>query len=209
MPTEPQSGRTSERWWALVEKLVIPILILVVGWWVKDSVDQALERERLDLAYASEMQDLLVKLVDREQSLTDQKAAALTLSIFGEPAIPPLMILLQDPERLGALAAKDGLRAAAVRHPEEVCRVLRRAVARGRRQPWQVYLQVVELIGEEGCLDARGDLEELRDDLSGSREEAVAALAERSRDGQPNFDSVQQLRQELERALASLERAEG
>lgn len=204
------------RWWGLVEKALLPLfssaVVLLLGYWTKDSVDQAVRQKQLDLSYAKEMQSLLATLADPAQPRADLDSAALTLSLFGEAAVVPLLNnLLPEPGSLRALAARNGLRALAFSHQAPVCAALERVLhTRARIYRWPAYLDVVELTGELECTSAAGELRRFAASLGeGAEPRFLDALAARARpDPAPTFDALEQLRQAARTALATLETAE-
>src|SRR5689334_8383398 len=71
---------------AILPPLVSGLFVLLVGYRLTGSVNNALQNSQLQLANAKEMQALLQKL----RSGDEPESTALALSAFGKPAIVPL-----------------------------------------------------------------------------------------------------------------------
>lgn len=205
---DSRPGPWLQRVGVLAEKAVVPVVVLVLGFALKDSVDQALRRRQLELSAASEIRGLVERLAssDREEA----RAAAVTLASFGDFAAVALARELQEAGTVGALAAEDGLRSLALSGSAEACDVLRRMVRnRTRLYDWRTHRRAVRLLGELGCEEARGDLERLRrlveEREGGPASETYGALVR----GEVDPDDLRQLRETLDEALENLDRARG
>jgi hypothetical protein len=79
---------TVNAWAEPAGKIVIPILVLVVAWFIKDSVDAALKEREIEVSTAQAMNSQLTTL-RAQKGLTQPAAdaAALVLSTFGRPSI--------------------------------------------------------------------------------------------------------------------------
>ena len=108
-----------------------PLMVLVFGFMLKDSVDQALNRRQLELSAASEIQHLVEKTAS--SNLTEARAAAVTLASFGDFAAVALARALQDAGTGSAIAAEDGLRSLALTGSEEAWE----ALLQRRQQQWE------------------------------------------------------------------------
>ena len=105
-PKPPASGFLA--WMgAELPKLLAAIVVLVLGFALKDSVDLAIKQRQLDLSYTKEMQGLLQQLSGGGTEAQMQSAAVL-LASYGEPALPGLMSTLRRPG-LGTTAPVDAL----------------------------------------------------------------------------------------------------
>lgn len=200
---EPRSAGARFLAWMGSEapKLVAAAVMLFLTWGIKDSVDQAVSRQQLQLSFTKEMQAQLEKMADPNASKTDIERAALLMAAYGEPAVLPLLDELRYGD-LRANGAEAGLRYLALVDPQGLCRVLPRVLTNRTRQfGWNTHLRVIRLIGESGCKDAGADLRRYRDALQGARDEAAsAAFFERVADS-PKADQVEQLDQALRRSL--------
>lgn len=166
--------RQSFREWCagLLKDALPPILsgvvILWLGYLAKDSFDQAIRRQQVELAYAKEMQGLLLQLSDPNTGERQAIAAATTLTAFGSYAVIPLIHELQADDDIRPVAAQEGLRALALKDREGVCQSLE-AVLRNRTQLycWQTHKNIIGLLGEIGCREALSGLEDYQAILEG------------------------------------------
>lgn len=188
-------------------KLLAAIILLAITWGIKDSVDQALARQELQLSYTKEMQAQLEKMSDPGASNADIERAALLLAAYGNASIIPLLNELRHGD-LRANGAEAGLRYIALVDPQGLCRVLPRVLANRTRQfGWNTHLRVIRLIGESGCAHAREDLRRYREALHAAGSQAAsAAFFERLADV-PKPDERDQLDKALERSLRLLDPA--
>lgn len=143
-------------------KLLASVVVLVLGFWIKDSVDLAIKQRQLDLSYTKEMLAVLQKLTE-EEDLGKLNNAAVVLASFGEPALPALLMELRRTD-LHAVAAVRGLEAMAVRDPQTLCRVLPPLLLK-RNQHYDIgaHRSLVGLIGDNGCTQALPLLRRYRD----------------------------------------------
>lgn len=161
-PPKPWPARLLGWMGAEAPKLIASITVLVLGFWIKDSVDLAIKQRQLDLSYTKEMLGLLQKLTE-EEDLGKLTNSAVVLASFGEPALPALLMELRRPD-LHAVAATRGLEAMAVREPQTLCRVLP-ALLLKRNQHYDIgaHRTLVTLIGDNGCAKALPQLRRYRD----------------------------------------------
>ncbi|MFG6430412.1 hypothetical protein [Roseateles sp. LYH14W] len=161
-PPKPWPARLLGWMGAEAPKLIASITILVLGFWIKDSVDLAIKQRQLDLSYTKEMLGLLQKLTE-EEDLGKLNNSAVVLASFGEPALPALLMELRRPD-LHAVAATRGLEAMAVREPQTLCRVLPPLLLK-RNQHYDIgaHRTLVTLIGDNGCGKALPQLRRYRD----------------------------------------------
>lgn len=162
VPPKPWPARVLAWMGAEAPKLVASVVILVLGFWIKDSVDLAIKQRQLDLSYTKEMMGLLQKLTE-EEDLAKLNNSAVVLASFGEPALPALLMELRRPD-LHAVAATRGLEAMAVREPETLCRVLPPLLLK-RNQHYDIgaHRTLLGLIGDNGCRKALPQLRRYRD----------------------------------------------
>lgn len=141
---------------AELPKLLGAVVILVLGFALKDSVDLAIKQRQLDLSYTKEMQGLLQQLygqgreAGRAPTEAELRSAAILLAAYGEPALPGLLSALRG-SGLDALAAAEGLNALALREPGPVCAALPRVLGLRRQYPWQSHELAVQMLGQHGC----------------------------------------------------------
>lgn len=199
-----------ERLLDILAQALVPIIsgvvILLLGFAFKDSVDQALQREQLNLSYAEKMQQLLMQLRASDASRESAEAAALTLSTFGAPAVPPLVNALQY-EGVTALAAESGLRGLALTAPEAACRTLEKVLSnRTRLFRWETHLRAIRLLGDLDCRDSLPALRSYQTRLTVAKAndqfQSYAALLHPQ--SHPDPDNMAQLRATLAQSLALL-----
>jgi hypothetical protein len=190
---------------------LIPIIsggiILLLGYWVKDSVDQALARQQLRLSYVTEMQELIEKMSEPGASRAQIEAAALVLATFGEPAVVPLINELQIEGSVRALAAESGLRAMALTAPSGACKILRKVLDnRTRLYHWKTHQRVIGLLGDIGCKDTLPTLNDYKNmiDNAGKENNLLAYHSILRRDQLPDTDSIEQIQQSLVQTLGVL-----
>lgn len=178
VPPKPWPARVLGWMGAEAPKLVASIVILVLGFWIKDSVDLAIKQRQLDLSYTKEMLGLLQKLTE-EEDLAKLNNTAVVLASFGEPALPALLMELRRPD-LHAVAATRGLEAMAVREPETLCRVLPPLLLK-RNQHYDIgaHRTLLGLIGDNGCRTALPQLRRYRDFVNAAVAGKPEALRQR------------------------------
>lgn len=186
-------------------KLLASVVVLVLGFWIKDSVDLAIKQRQLDLSYTKEMQSLVQKLTE-EEDLGKLKNTAVVLASFGEPALPALLMELRRTD-LHAVAATRGLEALAVRDPQALCRVLPPLLLK-RNQHYDIgaHRTLVGLIGDNGCSKALPQLRRYRDlvgaAVAGRPEELKRCIG--GEIGAP-AEAYPLLKQAVDEAIANLE----
>lgn len=193
--------------------IISSIVIIVLGYWLKDSVDQALARQQLQLSYATEMQELLEKMSAPGAPRSRIEAAALVLATFGAHAVVPLTNELQLEGSLRASAAESGLRAMALTESGQACRILDKVLTnRTRLYRWETHRRVIRLLGDLHCRDSIPALSDYRDLIAEADHDDAALERYRSnlrRDSVPERDSIHQIRSTLQRSLGLLNRAPG
>ncbi|HEX6737544.1 MAG TPA: hypothetical protein VF310_04710, partial [Vicinamibacteria bacterium] len=198
-PSTPKTpgGRLMAWMGAEAPKLLAAVVLLVITYWIKDSVDLALKRQQLQLAYTKEMQAHLEKMADPTSDREQIERAALLLAAYREFAITPLLNETRY-EGLRANGAEAGLRFVALTEPEALCRILPRVLANRTRQfGWRSHLRVIRLLGESGCTAARPELERYRESV---RTAGAGGTFELASDA-PKPDELEQLQKALDHAL--------
>jgi hypothetical protein len=188
---------------ALLPPLISGLAILLAGYWLTGSVNNAFQKRQLQLSNAKEMQALLQQFRDGKEP----ESTALALSAFGEPAIVPLLYVLdQGGGDVQVVAAAEGLRAIAATEPAPVCGQLSR-VLRNRTGifSWETHLQAIKLGGELECNDFQIDLknyEALLTPPKGGLKTYSAIVRERPA---PDEGSLEDLRQALAKSQGLLQ----
>lgn len=204
-PPRSLLGRALGWMGAEAPKLLASIVVLVLGFWIKDSVDLAIKQRQLDLSYTKEMLGLLQKLTE-EEDLGKLNNDAVVLASFGEPALAALLMELRRPD-LHAVAATRGLEAMAVREPETLCRVLPPLLLK-RNQHYDIgaHRTLVGLIGDNGCVKALPLLRRYRELAAAAEAGKPEALRQRiGGDVAAPAEAYPRLRQAVDEAIANLE----
>jgi len=200
-----KGGSSLRDWLQTLGPYVGGLVVLFVGYWIKDSVTLALEREKLNLAYAQQM-PALIKAFDESESDQVADRNAVALAMYGRYAISPLLERLELGGDVLPFAAARGLRIIGFQDSAAACPTFRRVINdHTRRFKWLTHKALIRLIGQSECADARADLESYRAALAqlGADDTKLRAFAQRysTADG---FDAetVAALTSEIDRALA-------
>lgn len=182
------------------------IIVLIVGFWLKDSVTLALQREQLNLEYVKQMRDLILDF----DAATEQAAAdanAVGLAMYGRHAVAPLIERLRGGD-VAKLAAARGLHLAATNDPVGVCpRITHTLVAPAGQLTWQNGKTLVRVIAAADCVESRAALErELARVLAIQQDPGeLAAFASRySNAGSVDSEATDSLAAELRGAIDRL-----
>lgn len=192
-----------------LSSLLTAIVVAVLGYFLHDSVSNALKREELQLSNVKEMRDLVAKLQASNTTADDADVAAWTLSAFGRPAVGPLVTALCASGEVRGPAAEKALRAVGLSDPEAVCEPTIKIVDnRTGRFSWLVHLSAIRLIGDLDCPRAKGVLHRYRDELQRVTPQTLPSFA-RTVDSDPPVDmaGVEQLKTEIARAFEALGRS--
>ncbi|MCP4546376.1 MAG: hypothetical protein GY835_07915 [bacterium] len=131
--------------------IITGIMLAFVGFLLTGSVNNAINRQKMQLSQVAEMRGLILDLGSATATRDTMRATALTLSAFGEHAVPPLLNMLQSGGDNSYLAAKVGLRAVGLTNRDAVCGHLRKVLEnRTRLFTWETHRAAVELTGELG-----------------------------------------------------------
>lgn len=135
-------------------QLLASVVMLVLGFWIKDSVDLAIRQQELQLSFVKEMKEQLEAMAKKEATLEDIERAAVLVAAFGQPAVMPLLNEL----RYGgnrALGAESGLRALAFMNTEAVCELVPRVVASPARMlAWEGHMGAARILAAGKCTAA-------------------------------------------------------
>lgn len=199
-----KGGSSLRDWLQTLGPYLGGLVVLLVGYWIKDSVQLALQREQLNLAYAQQMPGLIKSFDDSStQQVADGNAVA--LAMYGRYAIVPLLERLELGGDVLPLAAQRGLRIIGFQDSLAACPTFRRVINdHTRRFKWQTHKTLIRVIGQSECVDARADLESYRAALVqlGSDETRLQAFARRYVIAEEfDAESVDALTGEIDRAL--------
>lgn len=185
-----------------ITPLIAGVLVAFISYLLTGSVNNAIQRQQLQLSNVKEMRDLLAQLDTADAGQAD--SAAFTLSAFGRPAVPPLMAALLAGGEVRAPAAERSLRAIGLNDADAVCGPARRVIEnRTGRFSWLAHLSVIRLLGDLECRDARASLEAYSRALAPVASPADVALFATRVDPDPPLDlsAVEQLKSETTRTL--------
>jgi hypothetical protein len=193
-------------WLQTLGPYVSGLIVLLVGFWIKDSVTLALEREKLDLSYVTQMREF-AKAVDDATTQPTADSNAVWLAMYGKHAINPLVERLESGD-VAHLAAERGLMIIGSNDPQAACPVFASILMdKGRRFTWNTQKTMIKVIGQSGCLKAIPVLEVYKSQLTalGSDEKKLARFALRFSEPK-GFDgeSAGGLSEEIDEALEIL-----
>jgi hypothetical protein len=190
-------------WLQTLAPYISGLVVLIVGYKLKDSVDLALRRETLDLQYVTQMRDL-IKEFDAAATQPAADANAVGLAMFGKFAIVPLVERLEGGD-VASIAAERGLRLVGSNNGEEACPKLAQIIAdKGKRYRWSTHKTVVKLMGQSSCTKQRSTLDAYDQALEncGSDAAKLAKFGARYSDGDTfDAESANNVRAELHGAL--------
>jgi hypothetical protein len=202
-----KGGSSVRDWLQTLGPYLGGLVVLFIGFWIKDSVSLALQQEQLDLNNVQQMRDL-IQAFDESNTQAAADANAVGLAMYGKYAVLPLVERLESGGDVVPLAAQRGLRLVGAEYATEACsKFLGIVNDRGRRFRWQTHKTLIKVIGQSECTQARADLETYRAALAqlGSDETRLGAFAQRySVDEGFDAESVASLTREIDRALAIL-----
>lgn len=194
---------------AVVMPLLQALLLALVGYYLTESVNQALRERELELSNVKEMRDILVNLYAPNVNSTESAASALALTAFGRYAVAPLIFALEAGTNQN-VAAERSLRALGTSRPDLVCGPVVR-ILENRRQGYsvEVFLSAVRLAKILGCRDAVPGIITLQKLLQpGPKEKALLLLKQIVSMPTPTEQNLVDLRGEIDVALRELQSLE-
>jgi hypothetical protein len=165
---EKLEAAAAKPWWKstlaaignAVPQLVTGVVVLIIAFELKDSVDLAIREQQVQLSYAKEMAEPLKAMAKPEADLSEVEQAAVLLAGFGRQAVVPLLNELRY-EGNRAAGAEAGLRALAFMNPDVVCEAAVRMVANpGRSVGWAAHAAAARTAAAAKCQDALSALRE-------------------------------------------------
>jgi hypothetical protein len=182
------------------------LIVLIVAFWLKDSVSLALQREELDLSYVKDVRELIANF-DKATEQSSADANAIALAMYGRFSIVPLIERLESGD-VAKIAAERGLRLVGANQPEAACpRFARFLDDPARRFTWQTHKTFVRLLGASECVDHIAALEDYAAalDQAATNAESLAAFTARFSDpGAVDAGSVDSLREVASESLVIL-----
>ena len=155
-------------WFLDILKTLLPSIVLaVLGFALKDSVDQALREREIQLEAVKEMEKLVPDLQKTDLDRPDAQAKAAQLAAFGRYTVPFFVNILEVGNQNAGVGAEDGLRMVARSEPQSVCAALD-SVVRDRTglYRWQTHLSALEVLGQANCSTACNDVKSYHDTMS-------------------------------------------
>jgi hypothetical protein len=155
-------------------QLIGSAVLLILAFWVKDSVDLAIKQQQLQLSYVGEMKAQLETMAKEDATVAQIERAAVLIAAFGQPAIMPLMNEL----RYGgnrAIGAETGLRSLAFMNRDAVCELIPRIIKSPTRLlNWEGQMVSARIVAAGNCTSALASLQEqqilLKDAVNGNEE---------------------------------------
>lgn len=155
-------GGEAIRAWAQV--LLVPIVLFALGYWLKDTVDQAFKERQLEQSGLAEVRGQLSDLYGTEFDASEARQAALAIGVFGGVAAHPLIEAVNLGGDGRRAAAKRGLVTAGRIDHEQVCEALATTVTNDQKiYQWWTKQDAAELLGVLKCGDFRLYLSEFCD----------------------------------------------
>jgi hypothetical protein len=134
-----------------VSSFISGLLVLCVGIFVTNRVEQAFKERQLTAQNAKDMQQVLVKLTP-DSSTSDVEQSALALSVFGRYAVTPLIQVIQNHVPDHHPAALVGMRAAGATDKEAVCTELEGVLTnRTKLYSFEVHRGIAGVLGDLDC----------------------------------------------------------
>lgn len=155
--------------WVLdILKTLLPSIVLaLVGFALKDGVDQALHEREIKLAAVKEMETLAPDLQKTDLARPDAQAKAAQLAAYGSYSVPFFVNILEVGNQNAGVGAEDGLRMVARSEPELVCTTVDRVITnRTGLYRWQTQLSALKVMGQVGCTNACRNVADFRNKMS-------------------------------------------
>ena len=161
-------GKGILAWILEVLKTLLPsAILLILGFALKDTVDQALREREIQLAAVKEMEVLVPDLQKTDLVRADAQAKAAQLAAYGRYSVPFFVNILEVGNQYAGLGAEDGLRMVARSEPLTVCTALQGVIQnRTGLYKWQTHLAALEILGQANCTKVCRDVMNFRDSMS-------------------------------------------
>ncbi len=204
------------RWASWLDpKLIVPfvqtLVVLLVGWWIKDSVSLALTQKQLDLANVKEMRELVLVLLKPGLESEDYQSAAVALAPFGTYTISTFLQLEQEGSDFQQLASEAGLRAVALKEPKAVAEQLRRIIRnRTGFYSYSAHLFAIRMLAQMGVQESLPELEDYHTRLARAASDSLRLETWRSmvsENRRPDKLQLKRLMASLEASIRALRQA--
>jgi hypothetical protein len=165
--------------WDKLEVLVPLIQMVALGlaaYFLTDPIANHFKERELQISGATEMRELLVNLLSvKPEDAARAPGIAAALAPFGEPAIRPLVNVMQHGEGYQRDAAENGLLAIAMTDSGAVALQMLQIIRnRTHLYAWRTHWSAIHILGQMGCTQALPDLRTYAGLLN---QEPAAALA--------------------------------
>ena len=126
---DANSDKGAWAWILDVLKTLLPSIVLaVLGFALKDTVDQALREREIQLEAVKEMEKLVPDLQKTDLVRPEAQAKAAQLAAFGRYSVPFFVNILEVGNQNAGVGAEDGLRMVARSEPAQVCAALQTVI---------------------------------------------------------------------------------
>jgi len=165
---EKGKGNGAFAWILDVLKTLLPSIVLaILGFALKDSVDRALREREIQLAAVKEMEALIPDLQKTDLGMADAQSKAAQLAAYGRYSVPFFVNILEIGNQYAQAGSEDGLRMVARSEPDTVCATLQTVIQnRTGLYQWQTHLSALKILGQAGCTKACDDVTRFRDTMS-------------------------------------------
>jgi hypothetical protein len=158
-----QPAPKKEHWYesSLFSSVLSGVILAIFAYVLTGRLEQSAKERELTIQSATEMQQLMVKISTGTQE--EAEAAALSMTMFGTYAIPPLIESLQK-GTVAPVAAEKGLRALVLTNGKDLCGDLA-TVLNNRNQLYTAasHAAVIRVLGAGNCTDALPALRQYAD----------------------------------------------
>jgi hypothetical protein len=155
LESKAPSGPKPKDFWERLQAssgIIVALVTAFIGYWLTGSVNQALERRKLETANVEKMRDLITQFNNAKIQAEDAEALGLTLAAFGEFAVPSLLAALGTNTSARANGARTGLLAVGLQDKKIVCDALGTVIGnRSQRYTHLMHQRTVELMGRLEC----------------------------------------------------------
>jgi hypothetical protein len=164
---DARNGKGALAWILDILKTLLPSIVLaVLGFAFKDTVDQALREREIQLAAVKEMETLVPDLQKTDLMRADAQAKAAQLAAYGRYSVPFFVNILEVGNQNAAVGAEDGLRMVSRSDPLVVCSALQNVIQnRSGLYRWQTHLVALEVLGQSSCSRACSAVATFRDKM--------------------------------------------
>lgn len=193
-------GGSSEALRAWTQVLLVPVVLFMLGYWLKDTVDQAFKERQLEQSGLAQVREQLTELYSEEVNAGDALRVALAIGAFGGVAAQPLIEAVNLGGDSRRAAATRGLLTAGLIDHDRVCEALAATVVDNQKiYQWWTKQDAAELMGFLKCIHFRLQLRELCSLLKQGEDALRATVMQYAGTGRATNVAIN-----VQRALAAL-----